>query len=370
MSESSTSPSADLSIAPSSSSSSVVSLQSESTYSNGTCPVCLCEADHAHFGGIKSCNSCAAFFRRTIVLKKAYKCRNNKNCTVKKDKHQRGCQSCRFKKCLQIGMTSDAVQSKPVKAVAENDGSLSFLLKCRKSNFSVRAQETLKTYNGNYINMSNQLKSANSCILALKAENVVLLQFIKTLNLTQDPKFMRELVMNFMPFWVASESLLSTIRHRGFTSKRSYYLDDSYLNYNEDWCVSYYKQYKTLMDPYLVARSGFKLYTSIVQTSEKIYQSRISEAEYTAIQVVLLLQTAIRLQPGNPIFRQHLNRLFIELQKYMSENFEDIALRMDSLINNLQLIQNVKAAQDEAFLMQYLDDRNGDFELQITPFIR
>lgn len=57
-------------------------------------------------------------------------------------------QSCRFKKCLQIGMTSDAVQSKPVKAVAENDGSLSFLLKCRKSNFSVRAQETLKTYNG------------------------------------------------------------------------------------------------------------------------------------------------------------------------------------------------------------------------------
>jgi hypothetical protein len=38
--------------------------------------------------------------------------------------------------------------------------------------------------------MSNQLKTATSCKLALKAENIVLGQFVQALGLAQDPVFM------------------------------------------------------------------------------------------------------------------------------------------------------------------------------------
>jgi hypothetical protein len=130
-------------------------------------------------------------------------------------------------------------------------------------------------------------------------------------------------------------------------------------------------------------RSGFKLYTAVVRNSEKIYQSRIGEAEFTAIQLVLLLQTATRLQPENSLFQKKLNELFVALQKFMSDNFENIALRMDEFMLNLQRVQasfvpdlsnftfqEVKRAQDEAFIMKYISDSKGDLELQITPFIR
>ncbi|KAI6174577.1 Nuclear receptor domain-containing protein [Aphelenchoides bicaudatus] len=338
------------------------------------CPVCLCAADHAHFGGIKSCNSCAAFFRRTIVAKKSYRCRANQNCILKKDKHQRGCQSCRFKKCLQIGMAADAVRSRAPLPVTENDGSLTFLLKSRRSNFTVRARATLNVYGGaeSYVNMSNQPKTGFTCKQALIAEEIVLSQYIQTLNITDDFEFLilkhiieleayfkyrnfkRELTHTFMSTWIGSEALFSTVRHRGFRSKRVYFIDDSYLKFDEDYCVEYYRGYQCFIDPYLVATSGFKLYTSVIQYSERIYQSRISESEYSAIQLVLLLQTAIRLRPTNVELKKRLNQLFIALQRHMNENFENIALRMDEFMLNLERVQDVKRVRDEAYVMQYI----------------
>ncbi|CAI5452677.1 unnamed protein product [Caenorhabditis angaria] len=66
------------------------------------CSICDDSAHGTHFG-VLSCRACAAFFRRTIVMKKKYICK--KNHSLKQQ-----CKFCRFQKCLKLGMTDDNVK--------------------------------------------------------------------------------------------------------------------------------------------------------------------------------------------------------------------------------------------------------------------
>ncbi|EGT32150.1 hypothetical protein CAEBREN_04849 [Caenorhabditis brenneri] len=73
------------------------------------CKVCGSPSQGVHFG-IHSCRACAAFFRRVIVLDKDYVCLQDKQ-RCNPDKLQRSsCRSCRYQKCIKMGMTSDNVQ--------------------------------------------------------------------------------------------------------------------------------------------------------------------------------------------------------------------------------------------------------------------
>ncbi|WKY14566.1 hypothetical protein Q1695_000250 [Nippostrongylus brasiliensis] len=50
------------------------------------------------------------FFRRTIVTKRTFKCHKNGDCQFNKE-HRCACRSCRFNKCLQVGMNPNAIQA-------------------------------------------------------------------------------------------------------------------------------------------------------------------------------------------------------------------------------------------------------------------
>ena len=76
------------------------------------CGVCGDRAiAHLHYGGI-CCYSCKAFFRRAVQSgkDKAYSCKRQSRCEVSVNT-RRGCQKCRFEKCLSIGMTGSWVLS-------------------------------------------------------------------------------------------------------------------------------------------------------------------------------------------------------------------------------------------------------------------
>ena len=77
------------------------------------CHVCGDRAiAHLHYGGI-CCYSCKAFFRRAVQSgkDKSYKCkRGDGRCEVSVNT-RRGCQRCRFEKCLSVGMTCSWVLS-------------------------------------------------------------------------------------------------------------------------------------------------------------------------------------------------------------------------------------------------------------------
>ncbi|VDM72360.1 unnamed protein product [Strongylus vulgaris] len=74
------------------------------------CLVCGAQATGFHFDA-QSCSACAAFFRRTVSLKKKFICiANRSDCQVHYTMHQI-CRACRFEKCLKAGMNRDGMCS-------------------------------------------------------------------------------------------------------------------------------------------------------------------------------------------------------------------------------------------------------------------
>ena len=89
------------------------------------CPVCgELTVNHSHYGGVV-CDSCKAFFRRTVVnpSKKSERCRlGNGECSLRKERRN-NCPFCRFKLCLQTGMKPDMIKIRisPTKAQATTE---------------------------------------------------------------------------------------------------------------------------------------------------------------------------------------------------------------------------------------------------------
>ncbi|XP_041963324.1 nuclear receptor subfamily 1 group D member 2a [Alosa sapidissima] len=73
------------------------------------CKVCGDVASGFHYG-VHACEGCKGFFRRSIQQNIQYKkCLKAESCTIVRINRNR-CQQCRFKKCLSVGMSRDAVR--------------------------------------------------------------------------------------------------------------------------------------------------------------------------------------------------------------------------------------------------------------------
>ncbi|PAV85022.1 hypothetical protein WR25_04472 isoform B [Diploscapter pachys] len=73
------------------------------------CAVCGDQSTGFHYE-VPSCNGCKTFFRRTIVSERQFKCHKDGKCLFTKD-IRCACRSCRFKKCLAVGMNPKAIQT-------------------------------------------------------------------------------------------------------------------------------------------------------------------------------------------------------------------------------------------------------------------
>ncbi|CAL9703043.1 unnamed protein product [Knipowitschia caucasica] len=73
------------------------------------CRVCGDIASGFHYG-VHACEGCKGFFRRSIQQNINYKmCVKNEHCQIMRMNRNR-CQHCRFKKCISVGMSRDAVR--------------------------------------------------------------------------------------------------------------------------------------------------------------------------------------------------------------------------------------------------------------------
>nr|XP_057908266.1 nuclear receptor subfamily 2 group C member 2 isoform X1 [Doryrhamphus excisus]XP_057908267.1 nuclear receptor subfamily 2 group C member 2 isoform X1 [Doryrhamphus excisus] len=81
------------------------------------CVVCGDKASGRHYGAM-SCEGCKGFFKRSVRKNLTYSCRSKQDCVINKH-HRNRCQFCRLKKCLDMGMKTESVQSerKPVEIV-------------------------------------------------------------------------------------------------------------------------------------------------------------------------------------------------------------------------------------------------------------
>nr|NP_001071779.1 nuclear receptor [Ciona intestinalis]BAE06594.1 nuclear receptor [Ciona intestinalis] len=81
--------------------------------SEGLCAVCGDNAACQHYG-VRTCEGCKGFFKRTVQKKSTYVCLANRNCPVDKRRRNR-CQFCRFEKCLAVGMVKEVVRTDHLK---------------------------------------------------------------------------------------------------------------------------------------------------------------------------------------------------------------------------------------------------------------
>ncbi|MEE6489311.1 hypothetical protein FKM82_015535 [Ascaphus truei] len=79
----------------------------------GLCAVCGDNAACQHYG-VRTCEGCKGFFKRTVQKNAKYVCLANKNCPVDKRRRNR-CQYCRFQKCLVVGMVKEVVRTDSLK---------------------------------------------------------------------------------------------------------------------------------------------------------------------------------------------------------------------------------------------------------------
>jgi len=77
--------------------------------SSQLCAVCGDTAACQHYG-VRTCEGCKGFFKRTVQKGSKYVCLADKNCPVDKRRRNR-CQFCRFQKCLIVGMVKEVVRT-------------------------------------------------------------------------------------------------------------------------------------------------------------------------------------------------------------------------------------------------------------------
>jgi len=69
------------------------------------CAVCGDTAACQHYG-VRTCEGCKGFFKRTVQKGSKYVCLAERACPVDKRRRNR-CQFCRFQKCLKVGMVKE-----------------------------------------------------------------------------------------------------------------------------------------------------------------------------------------------------------------------------------------------------------------------
>ncbi|KAL1020710.1 hypothetical protein UPYG_G00003660 [Umbra pygmaea] len=83
------------------------------TGNEACCAVCGDSASCQHYG-VRTCEGCKGFFKRSVQKNAKYMCHASQDCPVDKRRRNR-CQFCRFQKCLVVGMVKEVVRTDKLK---------------------------------------------------------------------------------------------------------------------------------------------------------------------------------------------------------------------------------------------------------------
>ena len=188
----------------------------ESVPPNQLCAVCGDNAACQHYG-VRTCEGCKGFFKRTVQKNSKYVCLADKNCPVDKRRRNR-CQYCRFQKCLAVGMVKEVVRTNDLKG---RRGRLPTKPKS-PSNASAAAAAAAAGQSGNATTTGNSRTQQSAFVAQIvrsftdSIPNQTSLDFSKYRKITKESIRIEE-----EPFWVLQSLTKSCDIIRQWTEKFS-----------------------------------------------------------------------------------------------------------------------------------------------------
>ncbi|KAI6227330.1 Nuclear hormone receptor family member nhr-6 [Aphelenchoides fujianensis] len=327
------------------------------TNSNQRCAVCNERVLYQNFG-TKTCNGCAAFFRRTIASKKRYLCRQSADCNIEQAKHKRRCPYCRFERCVALGMDVSKIL---VRLSNEAEKPLRQLIICRRANYTSRRKNSINLFGSflGYEAMKNQPRNAESLIRATAIEKLVMMEFLRNVGLIEadqcNGQFESSICGVLLHTWLVCESIFFTRFHSGQSSKQLYYPDESFIRLDPDYLELYYRSNGSIRDPDLIARSALPLLSKVIESADLLTKERIDEQETAALLSLLLNRRVIQKVGLNKRMSELRDKTFRELGFHFKNiQTPDVAERFDSLMQCLESIESADRACDELALMVQL----------------
>ncbi|KAH7713009.1 hypothetical protein AAVH_19617 [Aphelenchoides avenae] len=189
--------------------------------------------------------------------------------------------------------------------------------------------------------MVNNVRTGTTVVRALLAESKVFVQFIRCTRLSEKlgVDCLEDLARALFLCWTGFENLRQIVRNVGFRSGVIYYTDESILRLDEESMLAYFQSFPALRAPELLASHGMGFFTEVLRLSSLMHGLRLDETEQVALLVLYLMRYAILRFDVYEAANDLMNDILKGLSEHYESTYNDVSLRMASVILILNEIE-------------------------------
>ncbi|KAI6204646.1 hypothetical protein M3Y94_00700200 [Aphelenchoides besseyi] len=323
------------------------------------CVVCGAPAFCKHFNTI-SCESCAAFFRRTVSCRHRYTCSHNKTCDIIESDGRTLCKFCRFKSCIRKGMNIGAVVSSKLPLIPNlpGDSLLWRVVVAQRSTYLSRYQSLIRSYGGNQAitKMGVENPTCLHISIAVASEVPVLLEYLKVTGFKEIAKheddFQQLSKALFYP-WLCFTVVMHNLRNSGHRRNVAFVVDESFIKVNWETVGLMISSCHGLRNCQTVLDYTMRYYTTCLEMASRLHSLHFEDFEHSAIFHIFALQLTSKILKNNSSVRSQLSDVFEQLRDYYTANFNDVAVRLGNVVLILSEMERlVTAFKDYAMILE------------------
>ncbi|KAI6172814.1 Nuclear receptor domain-containing protein [Aphelenchoides besseyi] len=324
------------------------------------CVICEAPAFCKHFNAI-SCESCAAFFRRTVSCRHRYTCTHNKTCDITESNGRTLCKFCRFKSCIIKGMNIGAVESCSRFRRFPNLSDESLLWRvvvAQRSTYLSRYQSLIRSYGGNQAitKMGVENPTCLHISIAVASEVPVLLDYLKATGFKEiaehEDEFQQLSKALFYP-WLCFTVVMHNLRNSGHIRNVAFVVDESFIKVNWETVGLMISSCHGLKNCQTVLDYTMRYYKTCLEMAARLHSLRFEDVEHSVIFHIFALQLTSKILKNNPSVRSQLSDVFEQLRAYYIANLDNVAVRLGNVVLILSQMEHlVTAFKDYAMILE------------------